>query len=90
MRRILLMTLPVLALAAQPAQAGQNVALCLAIQKNFNDCQNRQNHKRRHWERQRYWEYEEWGEEGPPWGREGPPDENCAAWIVALKANQCF
>jgi hypothetical protein len=90
MRRLTWASVPFLVLSVLPAKAAPNVPLCLAIQKNFADCQSRQEHKRRHWEWERYREYQEWGEEGAPLGYDGPPDEGCAAWIVALKANNCF
>jgi hypothetical protein len=90
MRRVVLAILPVLTLGAAPATAGPNVPLCLAIQKNFADCQQREARKRHRWEWERQREYEEFGEWGGPWEHEGPPNENCAAWLVALKANNCF
>ena len=90
MRRLIWASLPFLALAALPAQAAPNAPLCLAIQKNFADCQQRQESESRRWEWERRREYEEFGEGGGPWEQESPPDENCAAWIVALKANNCF
>ncbi|HTO78384.1 MAG TPA: hypothetical protein VMJ31_01265 [Methylocystis sp.] len=90
MRRLIFTLLPVLALAPQPTQAAPNVPLCLAIQKNFVDCKERQERRNRHWEWERHREYEDYGDWGGPSEYEGPPDEGCGALLVALKQNQCF
>jgi len=90
MRRLILTILPFLTLGPLSAQAAPNVPLCLAIQKNYVDCKERQERRSRHWEWERHREYEEWGEGGGPWEHEGPPDEGCGALLIALKQNQCF
>jgi hypothetical protein len=63
--------------------AGPNVPLCLAMEKNYNECLTREGRRERHWRHER----EEWG---ASWDDGPPPGENCAAWLVQLKANGCF
>jgi len=91
MRHLLLTTVLLAALGALPARGEVNVPLCVAIKKNWDDCQSRQDWRHRRWEWERYRAYQEgrdWIE--PPEYRRDPPDEGCAAWIFQLKANRCF
>ena len=90
MRRLTLPLLMLAPLLPAPAQAGPNVPLCFAIEKNYGDCLRKQSERRRHWEHERE-EMEEWG--GDPWDhphRRPPPEDDCAAWVYELKANGCF
>jgi hypothetical protein len=84
MRIAFLAAIAVIALSSS-ARAGGNWAVCAAIQQNFNNCAAQQQ-----WQA----EMEEWGEwddwDRPYWRRHRRRAIDCAPWIYALKANNCF
>ncbi len=99
MRFLVLSSLVAAAFFAPPAAEAANMALCLAIQKNYNDCVARRQAREEHWREER-WREEHWGggwddepSERPRrhhrrWG--GGDDVDCNAWVFQMQANHCM
>jgi|APFre7841882630_1041343.scaffolds.fasta_scaffold138669_2 hypothetical protein len=88
MRAAFFLILTAAVLVAPIAEAGGNMAVCIAIQQNFNNCAAQQ-------QRQAEWnQWREWNDGDEPYyyghrhWRRRPID--CTPWIYALKANNCF
>lgn len=89
MRFLFLSMLLTLPLASTSVSAGGNLPMCLAIQQNYNQCVEQQRRRQHHYG----WYEEEENEWEPPHYRSyhhQHQQQNCNAWIIVMKANNCF